>query len=118
MSQEYAPLVLRRLSGPLRYSRPIQNLPARLKLDSPAIMTMTDLRQVTALTVEPDVSIDWALARMREGGVRLLLVVRHDDEIQGLITSTDILRRKADTPATRTQSTPFRYPRAGYNGAL
>lgn len=94
VSQEYAPLVLRRLSRPLRYSRPIQSLPARLKLDSPAIMTMTDLRQVTALTVEPDVSIDWALARMREGGVRLLLVARHDDQIQGLITSTDVQGEK------------------------
>lgn len=94
MDRQYAPLMLHSLSGPLGYFRPVQELPARLSLDSPAIMTMTDLRQVSAHTVEPNVSIDWALARMREGGVRLLLVTNHDNEILGLITSTDIQGEK------------------------
>ena len=94
MERQYAPLVLNRLSGPLTYLRPTQELPLRLSLDSPAVMTMTDLRQVSALTVEPNVSIDWALARMREGGVRLLLVVNHQNEVLGLITSTDIQGEK------------------------
>ena len=94
MERQYAPLVLNRLSGPLTYFRPSQDLPSRLGLDSPAVMTMTDLRQVSALTVEPNVSIDWALARMREGGVRLLLVVSHENEVLGLITSTDIQGEK------------------------
>jgi CBS domain containing-hemolysin-like protein len=88
------PLNLRHLSGPLGYFRPSQELPGRLGLDSPAILTMTDLRLVPALTVEPNVSIEWALNRMREGGVRLLLVVEHSGEVCGLVTSTDIQGEK------------------------
>lgn len=94
MNDRYMPLNARRLTGPLGYFRPTQDLPAKLSMDSPAIMTMTDLRLVSALTVEPNVSIDWALTRMREGGVRLLLVTNHDNEVVGLVTSTDILGDK------------------------
>lgn len=94
MNNRSIPLNPHHISGPLGYFRPIQELPAKLGLDSPAIMTMTDLRQVSALTIEPNVSIDWALKRMREGGVRLLLVINHDNEVIGLITSTDILGEK------------------------
>lgn len=94
MNKHYMPLNLSHLSGSLGYFRPSQELPARVGLDSPAILTMTDLRQVAALTVEPNVSIEWALTRMREGGVRLLLVVNHDGEVCGLVTATDIQGEK------------------------
>lgn len=94
MNKHYMPLNLSHLPGPLGYFRPSQELPARIGLDSPAIMTMTDLRQVAALTVEPNVSIEWALTRMREGGVRLLLVVNHDGDVCGLVTATDIQGEK------------------------
>lgn len=90
MDKQYMPLNLHQLPGSLGYFRPSQQLPARLSLDSPAILTMTDLSLVAALTVEPNVSIEWALSRMREGGVRLLLVVNHDGEVHGLVTATDI----------------------------
>lgn len=94
MDNYYLPLKLRRLSGWVGYIRPTQELPARVTLDSPAIMTMTDLRQVAALTVELHVSIEWALTRMRVGGVRLLLVTNHDGNVVGLITSSDIQGQK------------------------
>jgi CBS domain containing-hemolysin-like protein len=95
MNTRYIALNLQHISGPLNFFQPTQDLPGKVNLDSPAIMTMTDLRQVSALTVEPNVSIDWALARMREGGVRLLLVTNHgNDEVIGLITSTDIQGEK------------------------
>lgn len=94
MDKHYMPFDLHFLSGPMGYFKPIQELPDKLTLDSPAIMTMTDLRQVAALTVEANVSIEWALLRMREGGVRLLLVINHDNEVVGLITSTDIQGEK------------------------
>ncbi len=94
MDKRYMPLTLHYLTGPMGYFRPAQELPAKVSLDTPAIMTMTDLRQVAALTIEPNVSIEWALMRMREGGVRLLLVVNHDNELVGLITSTDIQGEK------------------------
>lgn len=94
MEKHYMPLNIRHLSGRIGYFRPTQELPAKVTLESPAIMTMTDLRQIAALTVEPNVSIEWALTRMREGGVRLLLVTNHDGEVVGLITSTDIQGEK------------------------
>lgn len=88
------PLKMRRLSGSVGFVRPTQELPAKVGMDSPAIMTMTDLRQVGALTVEPHVSIEWALTRMRVGGVRLLLVTNPDGSVVGLITSNDIQGQK------------------------
>lgn len=94
MKKQYMPLNMQYLSGPIGYFRPTQELPAKVTLESPAIMTMTDLRQVGALTIEPNVSIEWALKRMREGGVRLLLVTNHDDDVVGLITATDIQGEK------------------------
>ena len=65
-----------------------------LTMDSPAILAMTDLRQQIAVTIEPDVSIDWALQRMKSAGVRLLLVVNPSKRVLGLITSTDIQGEK------------------------
>lgn len=94
MEKHYMPMNLRHLTGNIGYFRPTQELPSKVTLESPAIMTMTDLRQVAALTVEPNVSIEWALTRMREGGVRLLLVTNHDSEVVGLITATDIQGEK------------------------
>ncbi len=94
MDRYYMPLKLRRVTGVVGYVRPTQELPDKVTLDTPAIMTMTDLRQVPALTVEPHVSIDWALERMRVNGVRLLLVTNHDSDVVGLITSNDIQGHK------------------------
>ncbi len=94
MDSHYMPLKMRRLSGPVGFVQPTQELPTKVGMDSPAIMTMTDLRQVGALTVEPHVSIEWALTRMRVGGVRLLLVTNPDGNVVGLITSNDIQGEK------------------------
>ncbi len=87
-------LPLHTLPGLVGYFEPSQELPAQVKEDSPAILVMTDLRQQIALTVEPNVSIDWALQRMKTAGVRLLFVVNSDKEVLGLITSTDIQGEK------------------------
>ncbi|MGA7799574.1 MAG: CBS domain-containing protein [Gammaproteobacteria bacterium] len=94
MSDSYIPLRLYRSAADLGYFRPSQEFPDHVTMDSPAVLVMTDLRQVTAVTVEANVSIDWALNRMKEGGVRLLLVANSHDRVQGLITSTDIQGEK------------------------
>ncbi|HKJ07655.1 MAG TPA: CBS domain-containing protein [Gammaproteobacteria bacterium] len=94
MANSYLPLQLYRADTALGYFRPNQELPDHVTMDSPAMLVMTDLRQVTAVTVEANVSIDWALGRMKESGVRLLLVADSHDEVQGLITSTDIQGEK------------------------
>jgi hypothetical protein len=55
---------------------------------------MTDLKQVTAITIDPEASIDHAMRVMVRRNVRLLLVVNIDNEIVGLITATDLLGEK------------------------
>ena len=91
---DFRSLPLHSLPGLVGYFEPSQELPAQVREDSPAILVMTDLRQQIALTVEPNVSIDWALQRMKTAGVRLLFVVNSDKEVLGLITSTDIQGEK------------------------
>jgi CBS domain-containing protein len=94
MATQYVPLSMRPLSGPTALFQPQQDLPEEVELDSPAVLTMTDLRQVSAQTVEPNLSIDEALTRMKEGGVRLLFVTNPQGNVLGLITSTDIQGEK------------------------
>lgn len=65
-----------------------------VKLDDPAMVVMTDLRKVTAVTIDAASSIDAADKRMKQRGVRLLLVVDEHDTIVGLITSTDMQGEK------------------------
>jgi len=68
-------LSLHPLPASAGYFEPSQVLAARLSMESPAVLAMTDLRQQIAVTVEPDVSIDWALQKMKSTGVRLLFVI-------------------------------------------
>ena len=58
--------------------------------DDPAIIVMTDFSEVTPVTIEPGLGIDLALRKMKEAGVRLLLVTDRDDHIAGIVTSYDI----------------------------
>ena len=66
-------------------------LPARVKLDSSALDSMTDLRLVTTVTIRADVTIDSANERMKKRGVRLLLVVDESRHVEGVITAADVL---------------------------
>lgn len=91
---EFNALPLHPLPGLVSYFEPSQELPAQVEENSPAVLVMTDLRRQIAVTVEPNVSIDWASQRMKSAGVRLLFVVNSDKQILGLITSTDILGEK------------------------
>lgn len=94
MIREYLPLPVSMLQPGVTYQRPSQHLPERVTMDSPAVEVMTDLRQVTALTIEPDASLDEANARMIRNKVRLLLAVDNEQRVLGLITATDILGEK------------------------
>lgn len=91
---QFRSLPLYPLRAATSYFEPSQELPAQVKDVSPAILVMTDLRHQIAITIEPGVSIDWALKRMKTVGVRLLFVVAGEKEIVGLITSTDIQGEK------------------------
>ncbi len=93
MSQ-FRPLPLYPLPTSASYFEPVQEVPAHVKENSPAILVLTDLRRQMAVTIEPGVSIDWALKRMKTVGVRLLFVVGTEKEVLGIITSSDIQGEK------------------------
>lgn len=75
------------LSGDLHAPRPV-------KIDSPAIEVMTDLRQVPAATVAAGESITAASQQMIARRVRLLLVVGDGGLIEGLISARDTMGEK------------------------
>lgn len=72
----------------------------------PAISVMTDFGEVTPVTIEPGLSIDLALRKMKEAGVRLLLVTDRVDNIEGTITSYDI---QGDWPLRLVQEQGIAY---------
>jgi len=89
MSDRYAVLS----HVPLHAGMPCQTpdgLAPRVHDNAPAISVMTDFRKVTPVTIEPDLNIDAALRKMKEAGVRLLLVPDRDDHIIGIISASDI----------------------------
>ena len=66
--------------------------PVRLK--SPAVQVMTDLRQIGAVTIAANLLIAEADQVMKVHGVRALIVVDSNRRVLGIITSTDILGEK------------------------
>jgi len=94
MEREYAPLKSAILAPGTGYLKPSQLLPARVRMESPAIEVMTDLRIVAPVTIEAEADIDTANTRMIVNRVRLLLVVDHQARVTGLVTASDVLGEK------------------------
>lgn len=69
-------------------------LPERVKLTHPALDVMTDFRRMTAFTASPDDTLNEVEARMMRRKVRLLFVMENDDQVAGLVTSTDLYGEK------------------------
>ena len=90
----YAPLAMGLLPRRATFDEPAPAAARRVSLDDPALAVMTDLRQVTAVTIDPEASIEHAMRVMVRRNVRLLLVVDVDNQILGLITATDLLGEK------------------------
>ncbi len=94
MEKNFTALKFHHLDSSISYFRPRQDLPDRVKLTSPAVDTMTDLRQVMPVMVSLTTPLDMALERMIKSEVRMLLVTDADGRIQGIITSRDIQGEK------------------------
>jgi CBS domain-containing protein len=75
--------------------------PVMLQPDDPAIRAMTDLKQIKAITIRPDRSIEFALELMNHTGIRMLLVADQSGILAGLITARDIMGEKPLTIMTR-----------------
>jgi signal-transduction protein with cAMP-binding, CBS, and nucleotidyltransferase domain len=100
MAETYRFLPLRPLRLGTSYVRPRRERTGRVTLDSPALEAMTDLSQVTAVTVDPNVYLKTALEKMIYGGVRLLLVTSPQNAVIGVITAHDIQGEKPTQFAT------------------
>lgn len=68
--------------------------PTLVKMDSPAIEVMTDLKRIPPATVSPQESLNSANQHMLLRGVRLLLVVEINGRISGVVTARDLLGEK------------------------
>jgi CBS-domain-containing membrane protein len=85
-----APVPTFRLDGGVSIAQasPWHNAP--VTLDSPALEVMTDLTKVKAATIAPEQTLRQAEQAMVYLGVRMLLVVDHMPQLEGLITSDDL----------------------------
>jgi CBS-domain-containing membrane protein len=94
MLREYAPLGFRPLEAGCGFASPTQALPERVTLDRPAIEVMIDFHGINAVVIQPNDSVEEANRRMKQRGVRLLLVIDHARKVVGVITATDTLGEK------------------------
>jgi CBS-domain-containing membrane protein len=106
MSQNYPALAFDSMPVGAGYARPEQEYPAGLTLDSAALDAMTDLRKVTALTVERTNTLAATRERMRKLGVRMLLVTGATGAVMGIITATDLDSGRPEKIASKTGELP------------
>jgi CBS domain containing-hemolysin-like protein len=93
MIRDYHPLSAHRLQPGARHHQPGQDAES-VRIDSPALAVMTDLRQIPAATIDLEAPVDAANRFMIRRGVRMLLVSDDERQVLGLITSNDILGEK------------------------
>ncbi len=94
MQTRYAPITSRRMRPGTIVRQPVLETTPPVLPGDPATSVMTDLRQIPAVLVDPDVDIEAAMRIMIRRNVRSLFVVNVDNEILGLITATDLLGEK------------------------
>lgn len=88
---EYKSLPLSYLKEAAGYRQPSLFSPEPVRIDSPALEVMTDLKLVAAATIDANTHIDVANQAMIARGVRSLLVVDHTNAVVGLVTARDLL---------------------------
>jgi CBS domain-containing protein len=93
MTREYHPLTAHRLHSGARHHQP-DKAPERVRVNSPALSVMTDLKQIPAATIDLEAPVDAANRFMIRRGVRLLLVSDEERRVLGLITANDVLGEK------------------------
>jgi CBS domain-containing protein len=94
MLRAYPALPISQVQPGAGFCAPEQKLPPRVGIDDPAAEVMTDLSRVGAVVIRPTDTIKEALERMKQRGVRLLLVIDDARMVVGLITASDVLGEK------------------------
>lgn len=85
------PLRFNRIAGTVALPRQARPAVAKARPNDPATSIMTDFASAAMFSIHHDAQIDHALEYMKAVGVRLLFVLNDDNQLAGLITSTDIL---------------------------
>lgn len=106
MTEKYPALTFRTMPVGVSYSRPEQDFPGGLTAGSPALAAMTDLRKITALTVERSNTLAATRERMKKLGVRMLLVTGATGAVMGIITVTDLDSDRPEKIAAKTGEQP------------
>jgi CBS domain containing-hemolysin-like protein len=106
MTEKYPALEFDSMPVGAGYARPEQIFADGLDLDSPALDAMTDLRRVTALTVERTNTLAATRERMKKLGVRMLLVTDTTGSVMGVITVTDLDSERPGKIAAKTGESP------------
>lgn len=106
MSDTYPALAFQSMPVGAGYARPEQQFPGGLSPDSPALGAMTDLRRVTALTVERTNTLAATRERMQKLGVRMLLVTGATGAVMGIVTVTDLDSGRPEKIASKTGEQP------------
>jgi CBS-domain-containing membrane protein len=88
--KQYTPIKAARLQQGIALHRIEKVYSETVSLDDPAAVVMTDLKKISAVTIRPEISIEIASQRMKQRGVRMLLVTDDKEDIAGIITSTDL----------------------------
>lgn len=88
---EFKSLPLSYLKEGAGYRQPSLFSPEPVRVTSPALEVMTDLKLVAAATIDANTHVDVANQAMIARGVRSLLVVDHTNEVVGLVTARDLL---------------------------
>jgi CBS-domain-containing membrane protein len=106
MSEKHPALDFHSMPIGAGYARPKQHFPGGLSVDSPALQAMTDLRKVTALTVERTNTLAATRERMQKLGVRMLLVTGSTGAVLGVVTVTDLDSGRPEKIAAKTGEQP------------
>ncbi len=106
LTGNYGPLQHSRARVGEQYNLPLPSSAEPIQLDSPATSVMTDLRRVSAVTIDRDATIVDANRLMISRGVRALFVVDEGRQVFGIITATDIL---GERPIQIAQARDIRY---------
>lgn len=104
--RSYHPLPQSGLRSSAGYRLPDRSVGVAVGAESAAIEVMTDLRQVTPVTIGSFAGIEQANRTMIAYGVRALFVADDHRRVLGLITSTDVLGEK---PMQLTQQRGIRH---------
>lgn len=87
--KQYSPIKAAKLQKGIALHRIDKVYSDTVSVDDPAAVVMTDLKKISAVTIRPEISIEIAGQRMKQRGVRMLLVTDDHEDIIGIITSTD-----------------------------